>query len=135
MTDSSSWEGRGARNTIRIVLWMLAWTVTLVLADKAELYEWYSSATASILAITFNAAIGLGLIVTFIRYIRELDELQRKIQLDSLALAVGAGFVGGSSLSLLQTAKLVSDAEISDITLLMVLIYVAGVIVGQIRYR
>ena len=135
MTDSSSWEARGARNTIRIVLWMLAWTVTLVLADKAELYEWYSSATASILAITLNAAIGLGLIVTFMRYIRELDELQRKIQLDSLALAVGAGLVGGSSLSLLQTAKFVSDAEISDITLLMTLIYVAGVIVGQIRYR
>ena len=107
----------------------------MVLADKAELYEWHSSASISILAIGINAVIGLGLIVTFMRYLKELDELQRKIQLEALAIAMGVGFVGGFSYSLLVTAKFISDAEISDIILLMTLTYVVGIIVGQVRYR
>ncbi len=107
----------------------------MVLADKAELYEWFTSVWMSILAIVVNAVVGLGLIVTFVRYLRELDELQRKIQLDSLALAFGVGLVGSVSYSLLETAKLLTDPEISDIILLTIFTYVAGVIVGQVRFR
>ncbi|MCH8014377.1 MAG: hypothetical protein IH823_06250 [Candidatus Dadabacteria bacterium] len=107
----------------------------MVLADKAELYEWHSSALISILAIVINAGIGIGMIVTYMRFLTELDELQRKIQLDSLALSMGIGLVGSFSYSLLVTAKFISDAEISDIILLMVLTYMVGIIVGQVRYR
>ena len=75
------------------------------------------------------------MIATFMRFLRELDELQRKIQLESLALSMGIGVVGGVTYSLLATAKFISDAEASDVILLMAIAYVAGVIVGQIRYR
>ena len=61
--------------------------------------------------------------------------MQRKIQLDALALSVGVGLVSSFSYSLLETAQLISDAEISDITLIIILTYVAGTIVGQVRYR
>ncbi len=114
---------------------IFAWTGTMVLADKAELYEWHSSALISILAIVINAGIGIGVIATFMRFLRELDELQRKIQLDALALSMGIGFVGSFSYSLLVTAKFITDAEISDVILLMTLTYVVGLIVGQLRYR
>ena len=124
-----------AKDNIRLICWAFAWTGTMVLADKAELYEWHSSALISILAIVINAGIGIGMIVTYMRYLKELDELQRKIQLDSLALSMGVGLVGSFSYSLLVTAKLITDAEISDIILLMILTYVVGIIVGQIRYR
>ena len=132
-TDSTDWTTK--KNHRRILYWIVAWSVTMVLADKAELYEWHSSALISILAIVINAGIGIGMIVTFMRYLKELDELQRKIQLDSLALSMGIGLVGSFSYSLLVTAKFISDAEISDIILLMILTYVVGIIVGQIRYR
>lgn len=107
----------------------------MVLADKAEFYEWHSSALVSILAIVINAGIGVGMIVTYMRFLTELDELQRKIQLDSLALSLGVALVGSFSYSLLVTAKFISDAEISHIILLMGLTYMVGIIVGQIRYR
>ena len=123
------------KNHRRILYWIFAWTVTMVLADKAEFYEWHSSALVSILAIVINAGIGVGMIVTYMRFLTELDELQRKIQLDSLALSLGVALVGSFSYSLLVTAKFISDAEISHIILLMGLTYMVGIIVGQIRYR
>ena len=54
-----------------------------MLVDKAELYEWYSSDYISMAGIAINAGIGLGMIVTFMRYLRKVDELQRKIQLEA----------------------------------------------------
>ena len=132
-TDLNEWTAK--KNHRRILYWIFAWTVTMVLADKAELYEWHSSALVSILAIVINAGIGIGMIVTYMRFLTELDELQRKIQLDSLALSLGVALVGSFSYSLLVTAKFISDAEISHIILLMGLTYMVGIIVGQIRYR
>ena len=134
-TDSNDWIARTNKNTIRLIGWVFVWTLTMVLADKAELYEWYSSELISILAIVINAIIGIGMIVVFMQFLKELDELQRKIQLDSLALSMGIGLVGSFSYSLLVTAKFIIDAEISDIILLMILTYVVGIIVGQVRYR
>ncbi len=132
-TDSTDWTTK--KNHRRVLYWIVAWSVTMVLADKAELYEWHSSALISILAIIINAGIGIGMIVTYMRFLTELDELQRKIQLDSLALSLGVALVGSYSYILLVTAQFISDAEISHIVLLMAFTYVVGLIVGQVRYR
>ena len=107
----------------------------MIAADKAELYAWHSSALISVLAIALNTGIGIGMVVAFMRFLQGLDELQRKIQLDALALSVGIGLVGSFSYSLMVTAKFIIDAEISDIILLTTLTYVVGVIAGQVRYR
>ncbi len=133
--DLYDWTARTKKNHIRLIGWVFVWSLTMVLADKAELYEWYSSEVISILAIVTNAIIGIGMIVVFMRFLKELDELQRKIQLDSLALSMGIGLVGSFSYSLLVTAKFILDVEISDIIFLMLFAYVVGIIVGQVRYR
>lgn len=79
--------------------------VTMVLVNKAELYGWHSSTTVSVAGIAVNALIGGGLIVVFMRFLRELDELNRKIQMDTLALVLRLVLVGGVNYSLLETAK------------------------------
>ncbi|MCH8219506.1 MAG: hypothetical protein IH892_22350 [Planctomycetes bacterium] len=133
--ESGDFTARFVKNNIRLLGWVFAWVATMVFADKAELYQWYSSDFISIVAIVINAGIGIGMIVTYVRFLKESDELQRKIQLDALALAMGIGLVGSFTYSLLVTAKFIIDAEISDIILLMVLTYIVGIIVGQVRYR
>jgi hypothetical protein len=135
MIDADSFAALTTKNHIRLLCWIFLWVGTMVLADKAELYQWHSSALISMLAIVINAAIGLGVIFTFMRYLKELDELQRKIQLDALALSMGVSLVASFSYSLLVTAKFITGVEVSDIILLMTLTYVVGTIVGQIRYR
>jgi len=129
----TDWEALNVKNNIRFLCWTFAWVVTMVGADKAELYEWYSSSTISMIAIVINAGIGFGMIMAFMRLLKGMDEMHRKIQLNSLALSVGVGFVGGFSYSLLATARFIVDAEASDVLLLMSVAYMTGVIIGQIR--
>jgi len=111
----------------------LAWAVTMVLADKAELYGWHSSSMISIIAIVVNTGLGLGMIMAFMRFLKGMDELQQKIQLNSLAMSVGVGIVGGFTYSLLATANFIADAEASDVLLIMSVTYMVGVMIGQIR--
>ena len=135
MTEHSAFEMRSIGAMARLLAWILAWVATMVLVDKAVLYQWHSSASLSLLGVAVNAALGLGMIWTFIRYLRQMDEMQRQIQLESLALAMGVGLVGSFTYSLLGTAGFITDGEVSDIILLMTGTYVAGTIFGQLRYR
>ena len=135
MVNLSCLTSGSAKNTIRFLCWTFAWSMTMVLADKAILYEWHSSDLISAIAIVLNAGIGIGMILSYLRHLKYMDELQRKIQLDALAIAMGVALVGSFSYSLMVTAKFITDAEVSDIILLMTFTFVVSVIVGHIRYR
>ena len=135
MVNLSCLAGGSGKNTIRFLCWSFAWSMTMVLADKAILYEWHSSALISAIAIVLNAGIGIGMILSYLRHLKSMDELQRKIQLDALAIAMGVALVGSFSYSLMVTAKFITDAEVSDIILLMTFTFVVSVTVGHVRYR
>ena len=135
MLGSNACTPQSTKNAALLIVWVFVWTATMVLADKAMLYEWYTQQWISVAAIAVNAALGVGMIVFFVSYLRAMDELQRKIQLEALAFALGCGLVGSFTYSLLVTAGFIAESEISDIILLMTVTYMAAIIAGNVRYR
>jgi hypothetical protein len=85
-------------------------------------------------AILFSTAFGLGMGLAYRRFLREADELLRKIELEALALAVGVGVVGGFAYTTLARAGIVAEADVLVLVVAMVLTYGIAVIVGQRRY-
>ena len=76
------------------------------------------------------------MILTNIKHINSMDDLQRKIQLDAMGIALGVGVVGGLSYSLLDTTNLISkDAEISFLVILISITYMLGLLIGTKRYK
>ena len=76
------------------------------------------------------------MILVNIKHLNGLDELQKKIQLEAMGIALGVGIVGGLSYSLLDTTNLITqDAKISFLIILIALTYMAGIIIGQKRYK
>jgi hypothetical protein len=64
------------------------------------------------------------------------DELEKKIQLESMALTLGLTLVVGIAYSLLDTANVIPwDAEISFLVIFMGLCYMTAIAVNQKRYR
>lgn len=118
-----------------VMLWLVVWMAAYVAADKAELHGWYASRTLSGLAIAGVAALGIGVLITYLRFLEELDELQRRIQLTALAFAMGVGLVGSVVYSLLITAGFVTDPEINVVIMMMGGAYVAALGITQVRYR
>lgn len=128
-----SFRNRSLFGALDLLLFTLLWAGSMVLVDKAVLYEWYSSDWISILGIALNAALGVAMIHSYLRYLRSMDEYMRKIQLDALAITVGAGMVGGFSYMLLVTTGLVVEEEVSKLLVLMAFVYSSALVIGMVR--
>ena len=121
--------------TARLALWTLAWVATFALASFGPEHLWDSD-VASWAAVAANLAVGIGWIVAHARYLRGIDELQRKIMQDALAVTLGVGWVGGFAYVVADAADLVAhDADIGVLTALLAVVYMIAIVVGNIRYR
>ncbi|QNJ97641.1 hypothetical protein [Constantimarinum furrinae] len=121
--------------TINLALWSLLWLMSLALATFGPKFIWQQDTTWSIIAIAINMTIGSGLILAHIKHLAALDELQKKIQLDAMAVALGVGIVGGLSYSVMDIANVISgDAEIAFLVMLIGITYIIAIVIGKKRY-
>jgi len=140
MTDKITAEGapRGPagskKNHALIMVWIIVWMATFVAVDKGAENDWFASGTISMLAVGINAVFGLLVITTYMKFLKELDEMQRKIQLSALALGMGVGLVGTVSYSLLVSGGHVAQPDLAVIIMMLGAGYMAGLLIGRSRY-
>jgi len=125
------------RTTARFVLWTLAWAVTLALARFGPGLLWDSQQSmASWAAVAANLVVGIGWIVAFTRLLQAIDELQRKILQDALAVTLGVGWVGGFAYVVADAAGLITyDVNIAVFPALLGVVFSIAFVVGMFRYR
>lgn len=121
--------------TKKLALWTMLWLVSLAIATFGPKFIWNESTTWSIVAIAINTAIGAGLIWAHIGHLTALDELQKKVQLDAMGIALGVGIVGGLSYSVMDISNIISgDAEIAFLVMLISISYIIALAIGKKRY-
>ena len=123
--------------TFRFFLWTFAWLLTLALAKFGPELLWDEGQTVvSWAAVAANLVVGIGWIVAFARYLKAIDELQRKIQQDALLVTLGVAWVGGFAYVAADSAGLVvGDINIAAFPVLMSVVYLIAFAVGYFRYR
>ena len=131
----SDYDSRSIRDNLVLVAWLFAWMAALTVADKSALYDWWSAEWLTFLAIAIHVLIGIGMIFRFMAMLRNMDDLQRRIQLEALSMALGISLVGCAAYSLLVTWGYIVDEEVSDIFILMCVSYSVSVLLGVWRYR
>lgn len=133
---SNDWAAKGARNTVVLRYWTLAWVVTTAVAAFGPKFLWDFNTALTIIAVLTNLGIGFGMILANKRHLQGLDEMHRKIFLDAGALSLGVGLVCAISYELLEDIRLISfEPEISHLVILMCLTFLAGLIAGHRKYR
>lgn len=123
--------------TAQLVLWTLAWTATLAAARFGPAFLWdaQQQPVASWAAVAANVLVGIAWIVTFARFLRALDDLQRKIMLDALAATLGVGWVVGFAYFVADAAGLVTyDLNVALFPALLGVVYLIAFVIGRIRY-
>ncbi|SNT64647.1 hypothetical protein SAMN05421812_117163 [Asanoa hainanensis] len=123
--------------TGRLALWTLAWAATLALAKFGPQHVWDPpQQVASWAAVAVNVVVGAGWIVAFTRFLRSLDELQRKIMQDALAATLGVGWVLGFAYVVADQASLAAgDIDVAVLPVVMAVVFVSAFVVGKLRYR
>jgi hypothetical protein len=116
--------------------WTLAWTLSIALATFGHKLLWDGNKALTIAAIVISLLIGVGMIMANRRFIEHSDELEKKIQLESMGLTLGLTLVVGLAYSLLDITNVIPwDAEISFLVIFMGICYMASILVNNNRYR
>lgn len=124
------------KNTVNLAYWTGAWLLTMALATFGPKLIWNSQPAISVFAIIINTVVGVGVILANKKHLNGLDEMQRKIHMDAMAIALGVTIIGGLSYSMLDTSNVISsDAEISHLVILTSVTYLISVVVGNMRYK
>ncbi|SDS65003.1 hypothetical protein [Jiangella sp. DSM 45060] len=124
------------RATAQLVLWTLAWAATLAAARFGPEVAWDDQTAASWAAVAVNVLVGIIWIVAFARFLRALDDLQRKIMQDALAVTLGVGWVAGFAYAAADAAGLVTrDLDLALFPAMLGVVYMTAFVAGQFRYR
>lgn len=135
-TGTNNWKVDLCKNKKQLLYWTVAWAITLVATTFGSKFMWDANVVISLLAIILNTVIGICMILAYKKHVDGLDELQRKLQLDAMAMSLGSGIVGGMGYSMLASTNVISgNAEISHIVVVMYFTYIIGVLIANARYK
>nr|AOE05846.1 hypothetical protein [uncultured bacterium] len=115
-------------------MWALGYVLATALVTFGSMYLWESQLLTGI-AILINLSVGIGMILKNREFVNSGDELQRKIQLESMGLTLGLAVVVGLAYSQLDTTNLIaSDAEISMLVMFMGVTYILCTVINSRKY-
>lgn len=95
------------KTTVQFAIWTSAWVASMALATFGRVFLWdNSNTTLTAISIAVNVALGIGMIIGNRNYFNNFDELEKKIYLEALALAMGLNIVFGLAFNLCEQANL-----------------------------
>ena len=126
---------RDIQNANRVNLLALLWALSLGSTSFLAHLGYLATTWVVVSCFILHGTIGIWMLLVFKRFLRQLDEMERKIQLDALALAVGVSIIGFSLYSILDMANLLPDLKAAYLVVLLALTYMLGIIFGRLNYR
>jgi hypothetical protein len=129
---------RDKKNQRRIIAWSLVWVALWTGVGLAYSKGWLESGPLAVAAALLTVPFGIGTILAYRRFLREADELRRKIELEALALAFGIGLVGGFTYWLLGEVGAIGamgEVDLLAVMVTMIFTYSVSILVGHWRYR
>ena len=135
-SPENGYQSRVRANLMRLFRWNGAWAAATLLIALGPKFLWNKALGFTLLAIGLDVAVGVGMIVANKKYLAELDELQRKVHLNSLAITVGVAMLAGVPYSVMDSYHVIPlHADVSYLVVLMSLTYAASNLYGTRRYR
>ena len=132
----NGYQARIRANVIRLFRWNAAWGAATALMAFGPKFLWNRALLFTLLAVGLDVVVGVGVILANKNYLAELDELQRKVQLNSMGITLGVGLIAGAPLSVMDAYHLLPfHADIAYLLILMSLTFAVSNLYGTRRYR
>jgi hypothetical protein len=132
----NGYESRIRTNVIGLFRWNAAWGAATALMAFGPKFLWNKTLVFTLLAVGLDVAVGVGMILANKNYLAQLDDLQRKVQLDSMGITLGVALVAGVPFSVMDAYHLLPfHADIAYLLILMSLTFAVSNLYGTRRYR
>ena len=134
--QENGYQSRVRTNVIRLFRWNGAWGAATALMAFGPEFLWHRALVFTLLAVGLDVAVGVGMIPANRNYLAELDELQRKVQLNSMGITLGVAVVAGVPFSVMDSYHVIPfHADIAYLLILMSLTFAVSNLYQTRRYR
>ena len=131
----NGYRSRIRTNIIRLACWGGAWLAATALMKFGPKFLWNQVLVFTLLAVSLDVVVGIGMILANKKYVAELDELQQKVYLNALGITVGVALIAGVPYTVMDYYHVISfHAEIWHLLMLMSLTFVLTFLYGTMRY-
>lgn len=135
-SSENGYESRIRISVLRLAFWNGVWVATCALMAFGPKILWDRALLLTLLAVGLNVCVGVGMLLANKKYIKELDELQREVYLNALAITVGVGLIAGVPISVMSGYHMIpSTGDIAYLVMLMALAFIISMLYGTWRYR
>ena len=123
------------KQTKILMAWTFAWVASLAFLSGGVNYLWDSLLITKI-GLLINLAIGVGMIIANKNLFNHYDELQKKIQLEAMALTLGLAVVVGIVYEVsFDFGVINSEPEGEYIVIFISICYIVSTIINSRKYR
>jgi hypothetical protein len=132
----NGYQSRIRTNVMRLFRWNGAWGAATALMAFGPRFLWHKAMVFTLPAVGLDIAVGVGMILANKNYLAELDELQRRVQLNSMGITLGVAVVAGVPFSVMDAYHVIPfHANIAYLLILMSLTFGVSNLYGTRRYR
>ena len=132
----NGYQSRTRTNVIRLFRWNAAWGAATALMTFGPKFLWNKALVFTLLTVGLDVAVGVGMILANKNYLAELDELQRKVQLNSMGITLGVGLIASVPILVMESYHIIPfHADIAYLLILMSLTFAVSNLYGTRRYR
>ncbi|WKD48415.1 hypothetical protein [Microbulbifer spongiae] len=97
-----TYEKKRIKNSAYIFFWTISWGATFVVASAAVNVWWPENIAVLIAALATNISLMICVIIAHWKWLKDLDDLQRQIQLYSMAFTLSVTWLITTLLILLE---------------------------------
>jgi hypothetical protein len=134
--SENGYQSRTRTNVIRLFYWNGAWGAATALMAFGPGFLWNRALGFTLLAVGLDVVVGVGMILANVKYLAELDDLQRKVQLDSMGITLGVALIVGVPFSVMDAYHVIPfHADIAYLLILMSLTFAISNLYATRRYR
>ncbi|MCC2618205.1 hypothetical protein LJ739_18255 [Aestuariibacter halophilus] len=120
----------------KLTIWTMAWLISLALVAFGPAFIWDYQTTVSVVAIVVNLLVGVQMIIANKRHLDGMDELQRKLHMNAMAISLGVSMVSGAVYGLLEPVRLLEQTPSpSNILFVMGISYLVSLVIGSRKYQ
>lgn len=123
------------RSNLQLFKWTISWLISLAVVAFGPKFIWDYAPIYTVLIIAINVFFGYKIIISNKKLLETMDELQRRIHLNAMAITLGVAVVFGAVYGLLENIRLVSfTPSPSGILIVMAITYMICTLVGVRKY-
>ena len=121
------------KSTVKLFLAVAAWVGSIALMSFGPSAFWDFDTAITFLAIVANLILGVLMLYSFFRHLKNMDELQRQTHLEAMALTLGITMVLTVIYGALPQAKVVASAQPANVLFVIGMSYILSVITLWLR--